>query len=68
MTYRIIKQFLPIDNNQSDPNWEKRQIWVQKLNDDDTFDDFDTLEEAEVKKQELEAADPTGRVYKIIIL
>jgi hypothetical protein len=66
MAYRILKQFVPVDNNQGDPEWAKRQIWVQKLNSDDTVDEFDTLGEAETKKTELETSDPSGRVYKIV--
>jgi len=40
MTYRILKQFVPVDTNQGDPDWAKRQIWVQKLNLDDTYDEI----------------------------
>ena len=63
--YRIYKQFIPLQSNEQDPTWAKRQVWVAKLNDLDTVDEFDTLAEAEVKLAELEAADETGRVYKI---
>jgi hypothetical protein len=66
MSYRILKQFVPVDTNQGDPDWAKRQIWVQKLNSDDTIDEFETLDEAETRKTELENADPSGRVYKIV--
>ncbi len=66
MTYRIQKQFVPVDANNGDPDRAKRQIWVAKLNAEDTVDDFDTLEEAETKKVELETADPSGRVYRIV--
>ena len=65
MKYRILKQFIPVDTNQGDPQWAKRQIWVQKLNSEDTIDEFDTLEEAEQKKELLESIDPSNRVYKI---
>jgi hypothetical protein len=50
-----------------DPNWAKRQIWVLKLNPNDTIDEFETLEDAESKKNELFSSDPTGRIYKISI-
>lgn len=40
-------------------------IWVEKLNDSDPIYEYDTLEEAEIKKAELESADPE-RGYKII--
>ena len=66
MTYRIQKQFVPVDTNNGDPDWAKRQIWVAKLNAEDTVDEFNTMEEAEAKKLELETADPSGRVYRIV--
>jgi hypothetical protein len=48
-----------------DPNWAKRQVWVLKLNSNDTLDEFVDLESAEQKKNELTNSDPTGRIYKI---
>ena len=66
MAYRIQKQFVPVDTNNGDPDWAKRQIWVTKLNAEDTVDEFDTMEEAEAKKLELETADPSERVYRIV--
>ena len=63
--YRVYKQLLPAGYDANDPNWAKRQIWVQKLNSDDTVDEFDTEAEADTKKAELEAADPTDRVYEV---
>ena len=65
--YVIHKQLIPTDINMGDPNWVKRQIWVLKLNPNDTIDEFETLEDAEVKKNELTGSDPTGRIYKISI-
>jgi len=65
--YVIHKQFIPTDTNMGDPNWAKRQIWVLKLNPNDTIDEFETLEDADVKKNELINSDPTGRIYKISI-
>lgn len=62
----IQKQLVPSDNNMSDPNWAKRQIWVLRLNQSDTIDEFDSLEEAIAKKDELFNSDPTNRVYKIV--
>jgi hypothetical protein len=62
----IQKQLIPFDNNIGDAGWVKRQIWVLKLNSVDTIDDFDTIEEAIVKKNELIHNDPTSRVYKIV--
>lgn len=55
MQYLILKQFIPGND----------QIWVEKLNADDPVYIYDTLEEAEAKKLELEATDPT-RGFKIV--
>jgi hypothetical protein len=65
--YVIHKQLIPTDISMGDPNWAKRQIWVLKLNPNDTIDEFETLEDAESKKNELFSSDPTGRIYKISI-
>jgi hypothetical protein len=62
----IQKQLVPTDVNTGDSNWAKRQIWVLKLNANDTIDDFDSLEEAISKKDELFNDDPTQRVYKVV--
>lgn len=64
-TYRVLKQLIPAGYDANDPNWAKRQIWVQKLNNDDTVDEFDTQAEADAKVAELQAADPTARQYKV---
>jgi hypothetical protein len=66
MKYIILKQYIPIDTEQGDPFWAQRQIWVEKLNSEDTVDEFDTIEEAEIKKTQLELSDPSGRIYKIV--
>lgn len=62
----IQKQLVPSDNNLSDPNWAKRQIWVLRLNQNDTIDEFDSLDEAIAKRDELFNSDPTNRVYKVV--
>ena len=64
--YAVQKQLIPVDNNAGDPNWAKRQIWVYKLNGEDTIDDFDTLSEAQSKRDELDSNDPTSRVYRVV--
>jgi hypothetical protein len=64
-TYRIYKQLIPAPLNEGDPSWAKRQVWVAKLNSEDTVDEFDTLAEAEALKSTLESNDPTERQYKI---
>ena len=63
--YRIYKQLIPAPLNASDPSWAKRQVWVAKINSEDTVDEFETLAEAQAKVAELESNDPTARVYKI---
>ena len=62
----IQKQLIPLDTNSGDAGWAKRQIWVLRLNQSDTIDEFDIIEEAVEKKNELIHNDPTTRVYKIV--
>jgi hypothetical protein len=64
--YVIQKQLVPLDINAGDPNWAKRQIWVLRLNQNDTVDEFDTIDEAVIKRDELINNDPTLRIYKIV--
>ena len=66
MAYYIHKQLIPIDRSVGDPNWSKRQIWVLKLNTEDTIDSFESIEEAQTKVGLLMNEDPSGRVYKIV--
>lgn len=61
----IQKQFIPARYSNTDPLWARRQVWVYRLNGDDIVDEFDTLEEAQIRRSELRAADPTNRVYRI---
>lgn len=67
MMYYIHKQLIPIDRNLGDPSWSKRQIWVLKLNTEDTIDSFETIEEAQSKIGQLISQDPSGRVYKVVL-
>ena len=67
MMYYIHKQLIPIDRNLGDPSWAKRQIWVLKLNAEDTIDSFETIEEAQSKIGQLISQDPSGRVYKVVL-
>jgi hypothetical protein len=64
----IQKQLIPLDINSGDPSWAKRQIWVLRLNQNDTVDEFDTIEEANAKRDELIYSDPTPRIYKVVEL
>jgi len=63
--FAVQKQLVPVDNG-TDPNWAKRQIWVYKLNSEDSFDEFDTESEAQTKRDELDSNDPTQRVYRVV--
>ena len=63
--YRVYKQLIPAPLNESDPSWAKRQVWVAKLNSQDTVDEYDTQAEADAKKVELTNADPTDRIYEV---
>ncbi len=65
MAYKILKQFIPTDVISDDPLWAQRQVWVEKLNSEDTIETFTKKADATARKTELEAADPTSRVYKI---
>ena len=64
--YAVQKQLVAVDTNAGDPNWAKRQIWVYKLNGEDTIDEFDTETEAQSKRDELDSNDPTTRVYRVV--
>ena len=66
MAYYIHKQLIPTDVNAGDPNWSKRQIWVLKLNANDTIDEFESIEEAQTKVGLLMNEDPSGRIYKVV--
>jgi hypothetical protein len=63
--YAVQKQLIPVDNG-TDPNWAKRQIWVYKLNSEDSVDDFDSLSDAQSKRDELDSNDPTSRIYRVV--
>jgi len=63
--YAVQKQLIPVDNG-TDPNWAKRQIWVYKLTSEDSVDDFDSLSDAQSKRDELDSNDPTSRIYRVV--
>lgn len=63
--FAVQKQLVATDQA-NDPIWAKRQIWVYKLNAEDTVDEFDTVEEAKTKRDELDSADPTSRIYRVV--
>ena len=66
MAYLVHKQLIPTDTSMGDPNWSKRQIWVLKLNAEDTIDSFESIEEAQTKVGLLMNEDPSGRIYKVV--
>jgi len=63
--YRVYKQLIPAPLDENDPIWAKRQVWVAKLNSQDSIDEFETEAQAQTKADELTQADPTGRVYEV---
>lgn len=40
-------------------------IWVQKLNENDITYEYKSIEDANIKLEELKASDNTGREYRI---
>ena len=64
--YAVQKQLIPADTNAGDPNWAKRQIWVYKLNGEDTLNEYESLEDAISKRDELDNEDPSQRVYRVV--
>ena len=61
------KELIPSVTFFGDLDCAKRQIWVLKLNPNDTIDSFENLEDAENAKNELQSSDPSGRVYKVVL-
>lgn len=56
MVYKIEMQFIPGNN----------QIWVLKLSPEDPIYAFSTESEAESKATELQSADSSGRIYRVV--
>lgn len=55
MVYQVQMQFIP-DND---------SIWVAHLNPEDPIYEYDNEPEAQAKADELQAADLTGRKYRV---
>jgi hypothetical protein len=53
--YQVQMQFIPGNN----------QIWVAQLNPSDPIYEYDNEPEAQAKADELQAADPSGRKYRV---
>ena len=65
MAFKILKQLIPAPTG-SDPSWAQRNVWVEKLSPDDTVDEYSLENDAIVKRDELTAADSTGRLYRVV--
>tara|TARA_B100001778_G_scaffold331769_1_gene336792 strand:- start:727 stop:930 length:204 start_codon:yes stop_codon:yes gene_type:complete len=65
MAFKVLKQLYPAPSG-SDPSWAQRRVWVEKLTSDDTIYEYSTENEAIVKRDELTAADSTGRLYRVV--
>jgi len=53
--FKVEMQFIPGNS----------QMWVLKLNPDDPIYEYDNEAEAQAKAEELQAADSTGRLYRV---
>lgn len=56
--YQVQMQFIPGND----------QIWVARLTPEDPIYEYPTEEEAQAKAAELQAADPTGRQYRVMYI
>lgn len=56
--YQVQMQFIPFND----------QIWVAHLNPNDPIYEYDNEPEADAKAAELQAADPTGRQYRVVAI
>lgn len=54
--YQVQMQYIPGND----------QIWVARLNPTDPIYEYDNEPEAQAKADELQAADPTGRKYRVV--
>jgi hypothetical protein len=53
--YQVQMQFIPLNDS----------IWVARLTPEDPIYQYDNEAEAQAKAEELQAADETGRVYRV---
>lgn len=58
MTYQVQMEFIPGND----------QIWVARLTPEDPIYEYDNEPEADAKAAELQAADPTGRKYRVVLI
>lgn len=55
MIYQVQMEFIPGNDT----------IWVAHLNPNDPIYEYDNYAEAKAKADELQASDPTGRLYRV---
>lgn len=55
MTFQVQMQFIPGND----------QMWVARLTPEDPIYEYETEAEAQAKAEELQAADETGRQYRV---
>ena len=55
MTFQVQMQFIPGND----------QMWVARLTPEDPIYEYETEAEAQTKAEELQAADTTGRQYRV---
>jgi hypothetical protein len=58
MIYQVQMQYIPGND----------QIWVAHLNPTDPIYEYDNEPEAQAKADELQAQDPSGRLYRVVQL
>jgi len=58
LMYQIQMQYIPGND----------QIWVARLSSEDPIYEYNNMEEAEYKAEELEEADTSGRKYRVVEL
>jgi len=56
--YQVQMQFIPGND----------QIWVARLAPEDPIYEYDNEAEADAKAAELQAADPSGRQYRVVFI
>jgi len=56
MIYQVQMEYIPGNDT----------IWVAHLNPNDPIYEYDNEPEAQAKADELQASDPTGRLYRVL--
>ena len=66
--FAIQKQLISSERDYSDPDWERKQVWVPQLDSDNQPEEFENLSDAQGRLMTLSKLDPTNRVYRIVQL